>query len=398
LLGHRRVTGRVTTAADVLVVGAGIVGAACARALHDEGMKVALIDAGVVGGGVTAAGMGHLVVLDESDDELDLCLLSMRLWQSFAEANPGVGEFTRSGTLWVAENESQLARARERAARLRERGCAVEDISADDVTRVEPLLRHGLAGGVRVMSDALVYGPSVTYALVQQLLREGCVLHAGRRVVDVGTHELAFDDGSHLSAQHIVVAAGSQVAQLLPEVPVFPRKGHIAVTDRYPGRLTHQIVSMNYGQTEAGADGFAVAANVQPRPTGQWLIGSSRQEGRTDTAIDRPVLEAVLQGAIALVPALAQMRIIRSWAGMRPATPDGHPIIGPHASRPGVWLAAGHEGLGITTCFATARVLADQIAGRTSEINIAPYLPARFAGSGYSPARFAGPGGAAHAH
>jgi glycine/D-amino acid oxidase-like deaminating enzyme len=343
-------------------------------------MKVALIDAGVIGGGVTAAGMGHLVVLDESAEELDLCLLSMRLWQAFAEANPGVGEFTRSGTLWVAEDEPQLARARQRAARLAERGCTVEEISADDVRRVEPALRQGLAGGVRVASDALVYAPSVAYALVQQLLREGCVLHSGRRVVEVGAHEIKFDDGTQLSAPHIVVAAGAQVSQLLPEVPVFARKGHIAVTDRYPGRLAHQIVSMNYGQSEAGAGGFAVAANVQPRPTGQWLIGSSRQEGRSDTAIDRPVLEAVLQGAIALVPALADMRIIRSWAGMRPATPDGHPIIGPHSSRPGVWLAAGHEGLGITTCFATARLLADQILGRASEINIAPYLPARFAG------------------
>jgi glycine/D-amino acid oxidase-like deaminating enzyme len=168
---------------------------------------------------------------------------------------------------------------------------------------------------------------------------------------------------------------------LLPDVPVFNRKGHLAITDRYPGRLTHQIVSMNYGQSAAGARDFVTASNVQPRPTGQWLIGSSRQEGLSTTAVDRPVLQAVLQAAIGLVPRLADMRIIRCWTGMRPATPDGHPIIGPYASRPGVWLALGHEGLGITTCFATARLVADQILGRRSEIRAEPYLHSRFFGS-----------------
>jgi glycine/D-amino acid oxidase-like deaminating enzyme len=245
---------------------------------------------------------------------------------------------------------------------------------------VEPVLRAGLAGAVRVASDALVYGPGIAHALVQRLLRDRCELHRGR-AVKIGEGSVTLADGSRLTAQHVVVAAGAQIAELLPNVPVFPRKGHLAITDRYPGRLSHQIISMNYGQIEAGTDGFVSAANVQPRPTGQWLIGSSRQEGRSDTAIERPVLEAVLQGAIRLVPSLADMRIIRSWTGMRPATPDGHPIIGPVNDRPGVWVAAGHEGLGITTCFASARLLADQMLGRTSEIDITPYLPARFAGT-----------------
>lgn len=371
----------MTGTPDALVIGAGIVGAACAQALYREGMKVGLIEAGAIGGGVTAAGMGHLVALDESADELDLCMLSLRLWRAFAATHPGVGETTWNGTLWVAENEAQLARARQRAATLRERGCEVEEIAADDIGRIEPELRRGLAGAVRVASDGLVYAPSITVAMVQELVREGCALHTGRRVTALGEHEVVLDDGSRLQAGHIVVATGAQARELLPDVPVFNRKGHLAITDRYPGRLSHHIVSMNYGQSAAGATGFVTASNVQPRPTGQWLIGSSRQEGLSSTTVDRPVLQAVLKAAIELVPGLANMRIIRCWTGMRPATPDGHPIIGPHASRPGVWLALGHEGLGITTCFATAQLIADQILGRRSEIRAEPYLHSRFAES-----------------
>lgn len=369
----------MTGSPDVLVIGAGIVGTACADALHREGVKVALIDAYQAGGGVTAAGMGHLVVLDETDDELDLCMLSMRLWKSFVEAHPGVGEMTSSGTLWVAEDEAQLATARHRAQRLRERGCVVEEISGDDMNRVEPMLRPGLAGGVRVASDALVYAPAVARAMAQNLAREGCAWLCGRRVAQIGGRHVRFEDGSRIHSAHIVVATGPQIGELLPEVPVFSRKGHLAITDRYPGKLAHQVVSMNYGQAAAGERGYAVATNLQPRPTGQLLVGSSRQEGSTDTAIERPVLEAVLKGAIALMPGLAAMRVIRCWTGMRPATPDGRPLIGPHPGRRGVWLAAGHEGLGITTCFATARLLADQILGRASEISAEPYLPARYA-------------------
>ncbi len=370
---------------EVIVVGAGIIGTACARELHTAGMKVALVDANFPGGGVTAAGMGHLVVLDESEHELDLTMLSLRLWKEFAEAYPGVGELTRSGTLWVAENESQLKRAGERAARLRARGWPAEELNSDDMHRAEPLLRRGVSGGLRVEADAVVYAPAVAHAIADELKQRGCALHLGRRVRAIEDHALEFEDGSRMGAQHIVVAAGPQITGLLPDTPVFLRKGHLAITDRYSELLRHQVVSMNYGQTSGGAGGYAVAANVQPRASGQWLVGSSRQEGNADSAIDRPVLRAVLNAAIELLPALSDMRIIRSWTGFRPATPDGHPLIGPHPSRAGAWLAEGHEGLGITTCFATARLLADQMLGRASEIDVSPYLPSRFAGASVSP-------------
>jgi glycine/D-amino acid oxidase-like deaminating enzyme len=186
-------------------------------------------------------------------------------------------------------------------------------------------------------------------------------------------------DGTRLAARHIVLAAGAQVASLLPEIPVFGRKGHLAITDRYPGRLSHQIVSMNYGQSAGGTDALAVAANVQPRPTGQWMVGSCRQDGLSDNELDPGALSAVLNTAITLLPCLGQMQIIRAWAGMRPATPDGKPIIGAHPSRPGLWLAAGHEGLGVTTAFGTARLLADQLLGQPGTLDGAPFAPTRFA-------------------
>jgi glycine/D-amino acid oxidase-like deaminating enzyme len=178
-------------------------------------------------------------------------------------------------------------------------------------------------------------------------------------------------------------ATGAAVTRLLPDIPIFPRKGHLAITARDPRRLSHQVVSMAYGQTEgqteAGNAALAVAANVQPRITGQWLIGSCRQDGVAHTDVDPRVLAQVLRSAIALLPCLADMKIIRSWTGLRPATVDGRPVIGRHPTLPRVWVAAGHEGLGVTTAFGTAQLLADLMLEHAPAIDAFPYSPSRFA-------------------
>ena len=364
---------------DVLVIGAGIVGAACALALQQAGMNVALVDADSPGSGITAAGMGHLVALDESDDELDLCLLSLRLWRDFFADHPGVGEASRCGTLWVAENETQLIQASHRAQRLAARGLEVELLGGAQVARLEPSLRAGLCGALRVSGDSVVYPPAVADFLARQLVAGGGSLFTEQRVTSVNHASVMLAGGERLAAGRTVIAAGVQVARLLPEVPVFARKGHLAITDRYPGRLSHQVVSMNYGQSAAGADALSVAANVQPRTTGQWLVGSCRQDGQLGPEVDPVVLSKVLRSAIALLPCLAEMNIVRAWTGMRPASPDGRPLIGAHPGRANVWLACGHEGLGVTTAFGTARLLADQLLGLPSEMDASPFDPARFA-------------------
>lgn len=364
---------------DVIVIGAGIVGAACALELQSRGRKVLLLDASHPGGGVTAAGMGHLVALDESEDELDLCLLSLARWEDYLSTRSGLAEYAQCGTLWVAENDEQMAHALARAERLARRGWDASLIRGAQLERIEPALRKGLAGAVRVARDGVVYPPAVARNLSDMLVAQGGTAMFATAVAGVDARSVRLVGGERIDAGDIVVAAGNGVPRLLPGMPVFPRKGHLAITDRYPGRLSHQVVSMAYGQTEAGSDALAVAANVQPRATGQWLIGSCRQDGITHANVDPKVLAQVLRSAIALLPCLAGMNVIRSWTGMRPATPDGRPLIGAHPVLDHVWLAAGHEGLGVTTAFGTAALLADLMHGRPTAIDASLHSPGRFA-------------------
>jgi glycine/D-amino acid oxidase-like deaminating enzyme len=364
---------------DVIVVGAGIVGAACAAELQAQGRGVLLVDARHPGAGTTAAGMGHLVALDETDDELDLCLLSLARWDDYLATHAGLAEHVRCGTLWVAEDDAQLAHARVRAERLARRGRDAVELSGADLARTEPALRAGLAGGVRVARDGVVYPPAVARDLARTLVALGGRTRFDTAVAGVEPGAVLLANGERIAAGDVVVATGTAVTRLLPDVPVFPRKGHLAITARYPRRLSHQVVSMGYGQTEAGSDALAVAANVQPRITGQWLIGSCRQDGVHHADVDPRVLAQVLRSAIALLPCLADMTIIRSWTGMRPATFDGRPAIGRHPLLDRVWVAAGHEGLGVTTAFGTAQLLADLMLDRPAAIDAAPYSPSRFA-------------------
>jgi glycine/D-amino acid oxidase-like deaminating enzyme len=159
-------------------------------------------------------------------------------------------------------------------------------------------------------------------------------------------------------------------------VEVRKRKGHLLITDRYPGFLRHQLVELGYLKSAHSVTSDSVAFNVQPRITGQILIGSSRQYGAEDSTVDRAMVRAMIERARAYMPGIGELSAIRCWTGFRAATPDKLPLIGPSAE-PGLYLATGHEGLGITTSLATARLIADQLLHRRPEIPLEPYLPSR---------------------
>ena len=147
-------------------------------------------------------------------------------------------------------------------------------------------------------------------------------------------------------------AAGAWAPRLLPGLPIVPRKGHLVITDRYPGFLRHQVIELGYLKSAHALTRESVAFNVQPRRTGQLLIGSSRELVGWDDSLNGPLRGRMLRRATEYLPALAQPRALRTWVGFRPATPDGLPLVG--MWEPGLWVAAGHEGLGVTTAPGTA--------------------------------------------
>jgi glycine/D-amino acid oxidase-like deaminating enzyme len=362
--------------ADAVIVGAGIVGAACAEALSREGLRVTIVESGAVGGGATAAGMGHIVVMDDSEAQFALTRYSRDLWHELAPSLPREAEFEACGTLWVAADDEEMAAVHHKAAFYTGRGVGAEVLSAADLAAAEPNLRRGLAGALLVRDDIVIYAPCAAQWLVDRARCRGASLRLGAAVTELRSDGVQLDDGSRLSAGLTVCATGTWAAALVPSLIIRPRKGHLAITDRYPGFVRRQLVELGYLKSAHGSASESVAFNVQPRATGQLLIGSSRQYGQTHSAVDTAILRRMLNRAVEYMPGLAQLSVLRTWTGFRAATEDNLPFIGSCPGREKVYLATGHEGLGITTSLGTARLLADLITGRQPAIDPKPYVHA----------------------
>ena len=361
---------------DAIVVGAGIVGAACAAALARDGMRVLVLESGVAALGTTAAGMGHLVVMDDSPAQIALTGHSAALWAAQDETMRTASELEWCGTIWVAEDDAQMDAVREKQRLYAQHGITSEVLDERSVREAEPNLRPGLAGGLRVPSDGVIYPPAAAIALLQEARRLGSVVREGARVDEIVANGVRCA-GETLSADVVVNAAGAAAATLTVGLPVVPRKGHLVITERHPGFCQHQIVELGYLTSAHVMTGESVAFNVQPRITGQVLIGSSRELVGWDAAVNRRVVGRMIERACAFMPALAHLTAVRTWTGFRPATPDKLPLIGRWPEVPGLWIAAGHEGLGITTSLGTAAVLADLIAGREPAVDAGAFAPDR---------------------
>jgi D-hydroxyproline dehydrogenase subunit beta len=362
---------------DVLIVGGGIVGVACAYYCTRAGLSVELIEQSFVGAGATSAGMGHLVVLDDSEAEFDLCRYSLDLWKELPEQLMRSAEWDPCGTIWVAEDEAQLSIAEAKQAYYLNRDVDARLIRSEELGQLEPNLRPGLAGGLFIPGDGVVYAPKAARALWSLAEAKGARMAFGR-VSSVTSNSLVVD-GTERRATSVVLANGLGAATLVVGLPIRPKKGHLLITDRHPGFVRHQTLELGYLTSAHGSESESVAFNVQPRINGQIMIGSSRQWDVDSAEVDAAVLRKMLARAAEFMPALKQLSAIRTWTGLRPATPDSLPLIG--RVEDGLLAAAGHEGLGITTSLGTGKIIADLLSGINPALDLTPFAISRFEGA-----------------
>jgi glycine/D-amino acid oxidase-like deaminating enzyme len=321
--------------------------------------------------------MGHLVVMDDSEAQFALTHYSQRLWQEMSAELPESVEYDSCGTIWVATDDTEMQEVRRKEEYYSSRGVSVEVLDARSVTDAEPNLRKELVGGLRIPSDSVIYPPAAARFLVQRARSRGAAVFVGSSVRSIDDGAISLVNGSRLSASLVVNATGSWSSLLTPGIDVKKRKGHLLITDRYPNFARHQLVELGYLKSAHSMTSESVAFNVQPRKTGQLLIGSSRQFGVETSEVEPSILARMLERAREYLPGLGKLSSVRAWTGFRAATADKLPLIGPHPEVSKLYLATGHEGLGITTSLATARLLVDQIIKRQPVIPIAPYLPER---------------------
>ncbi|MGW2563722.1 NAD(P)/FAD-dependent oxidoreductase [Streptomyces sp. NPDC001514] len=376
-------------ASDLIVVGAGVVGAACAYYAAGAGLRVTVVDRGSVAGGTTGAGEGNLLVSDkEPGPELELALLSTRLWTELAGMLPPGIEYEPKGGLVVAPGEAGMAALRDFAARQRKAGVTAEEISGDRLYDAEPHLAPGLAGGFHYPQDAQVM-PALAAA---HLLRAGgdrVDLRLGEEVTGLlvgasGEVRGVRTPSGEIHAPYVVNAAGTwggELARLAGvELPVLPRRGFVLVTEPLPRVVRHKVYAADYvADVASGSAALQTSAVVEGTPAGPVLIGASRERVGFDRTLSVEVLRRLATGATALFPVLATVRAMRTYAGFRPYLPDHLPAIGPDPRVPGMLHACGHEGAGIGLAPATGLIVARCLTGGDPPLDTHPFRPERFA-------------------
>ena len=203
------------TRSDVVIVGAGIVGAACAYYLAKEGLQVLVLDASFPGGATTATGMGHVVVMDDSEPQFALTDYSRRLWVDLATQSGEKWDDDPCGTLWVATDEEEMSHVEAKVAYYRERGVEASALDGDELTEVEPELRRGLRGALHVPGDRVIYPPGATQWLIDQATAAGATVELGAPVSQIEAGSIVTEWGK-VAAGNIINAAGAEAARLLP--------------------------------------------------------------------------------------------------------------------------------------------------------------------------------------
>ena len=373
--------------ADVVVVGAGIVGAACAAALARSGLHVCVIDRADPAAGSSSSGEGNLLVSDKlPGPELELALHSLALWRELAQTSEMPFEFEDKGGLVVAASAGELTVLHDVAAGQQHAGVRTQRIAAAELPELEPYLARGLAGGVFYPDDCQVQPMRAVRALLRSAVRDGAqiltgcdvtgVRRSGDRVTGVRTSR------GVIVVSALVIAAGAvsaDVARLAGvELEVVPRRGHVLVTEPLPPMVRHKVYEAGYvADVESDEAGLLSSSVVEGTQSGPILLGSTRELAGWDRRFDVRAATLIAQRAVRLFPFLADVRIIRGYLGFRPATPDHLPIIGTYPAVPGVWFATGHEGAGVGLSMATADLIRAQICGAASPLDAAPFAPDR---------------------
>lgn len=375
-------------APDVVVIGAGALGAATAWFATRAGLSVEVVERGSIVSGTTSACEGNLLVSDkEAGPELNLALLSHRVWREDLGEHRDLWEFEEKGGLVVAATETGARGLIGLTERQRAAGIEVHHVAADDVHDYEPHLTHDLAGAAFYPQDSQVQPMLMAAHLLRMARERGArvrtgttvtgFLRDGDRVIGVRT------DRGDIAAGQVVNAAGTcagEIASLAGvEVPVLPRRGFILVTEPLPPTVFHKVYAGEYvASTQSSDEGLQTSAVIEGTRSGTILIGSSRERVGFDRTVSLPALREIARNALALYPTLAPVAVMRSYLGFRPYCPDHLPVIGLDPRAPGLCHTAGHEGAGIGLSAGSAKLLVQALTGQRPDLDLTPFAPERF--------------------
>lgn len=359
-------------------MGGGIIGCAIAFFLAKSGIRPLVLERGQVGGEASSGAAGMLSAQgheDEADALFDLKLTSRALYEELAiELLDRTGldiEYRKLGHVVPALTEEEREAVARRVSWQVARGLPAVRLDAKEVRELAPALTPEVRGGGFFPADHHVNNTAVTQALASATMRLGgqvrtdCavldLVREGDRVTGVRTADEVIPAGT------VILCAGAWMQEFeraagIP-LPVVPAKGQIVVAKHEPPLLRHVAY---------GSGAYAV-----PRPSGEHIIGSTVEYVGFDKRVTVEAVTGILERVTTLVPALREAEMVASWGCLRPAAPDGLPLLGPVPARPGLVVATGHFRNGILLAPITGKLIAELIVEGRPSITLEPFRPDR---------------------
>ena len=366
---------------DVVIIGAGIVGAACAYSLANRGLSIAVVEKSLPSNGTSSHCEGNLLVSDKAaGPELDLALHSLAIWPELSrrleeELGPSFPslEFEPKGGIVVTTTEAGAQPLTEFANQQRQAQVDAHALSLDEAFEREPWLNPEITSAVYYPQDSQIQPTIATEALLAAARKHGATIFNNTEVIGL-THTISGSISAirtrnqDIRTNAVLLAAGPWSGilseRLGAAIPVKPRRGNVLVTSRMPHQVFHKVYDGDYfGATQSADVDLQTAAVIESSQAGTVLIGSSREQVGFNEDLRSHVYAEMARKALRVFPFLANASIMRTYGGFRPYMPDHLPVISDDPRIPGLYHASGHEGAGIGLSVATAEILAARILG-----------------------------------
>lgn len=382
---------------EVVVIGGGVIGSAVAYYLCREGAEVLLVEAEDIASGASGACDGFLSLQTKKvGPHLDLALESLKLYQELArELGPDI-EFRGEGGILLATSQDQVKAIRERAKELSRQGVEVELLGTSELKKMLPEVGKEVKGGSFCAAEGQVNPLQLVLRLVEKAKEMGARIMTGCRVENIvvaneRVREVHTTQGV-IRSRRVVCAAGvgsNEIGRMIiVDVPVLPQRGQILVTEPRDMVLKPIVYAAEYLGAKAGLEGLTpsdeeamrlgLGFTCEQTASGNFLVGSTREFVGFDRSTTPEGMNAIAANAVRYLPFLGDLDVIRSFAGLRPCSPDGLPILGTVKGVKGFFLATGHSGDGICLAPVTGKVLADLVLDGETELDISPFSLYRF--------------------
>ncbi|MGG4455617.1 NAD(P)/FAD-dependent oxidoreductase [Brevibacillus porteri] len=376
----------VQTHVQIAVIGGGIIGAAIAYYAAKAGLDVVVLEKGELASGTSSRCDGNILAIDKDPGfDSQMSLKSQMLVDQLSRELDHTFEYRAPGSILVCESEAEMKAAHEWVRRQKEAGLPFRMLDRADIRQESPYFADDLLGGLECATDSTVNPYMLTFALFEGAKKHGARIMRRTEVKSLrhdqatGTFHIGLGTGS-MTAKQVVNAAGvwaPVIGKMVGvDIPIVPRKGHLIVASRQMPVGVRKVMEFGYliskfggvRQVDEETEKYGVALVFEPTESQNFLIGSSRQFVGFDSRIDLNVVRCMARRALRFYPKIADFAIIRTYCGLRPWTEDHLPIISRVEEVPGYFIAAGHEGDGISLAAVTGKLVSEMLVDQTDTI------------------------------